>query len=260
MRLLLCFCYLFLHALSASADEDLPPVVPRTFMLSFDDGPLSDRTEKVLHALRQLRNTRNEPVRVAFFMLGNSPDLPEARIYHAPYEVFLDKGSMLKYPEIVEAVRKDGHYIGNHSTRHAWFHWPWLNNEESVEREIKDWEDIAHPPAGQPKLFRPPALILTPAVKNVVARHGYQLVLGHVVGDANLFSTAETVELNILDTLAHEPVENGPVLLIFHDTIATTYENLEEIVRYIQAQGHVLVDFDPALVGQREDSSSASTP
>ena len=227
---------------AASAVQATPPQ-PRRFTLSFDDGPLPGKSDKVLAALAQLKTTDGQPVKAAFFMLADAPQsFCSRRQHYAPYEIWTEKGSMRRYPELVEQVRQAGHLIGNHSTHHAWFRWPWLQNEEAVEAEISQWEQIAGQ-ADTPKLFRPPYLINTPAVQTAAGKLGYHTILGHTVGDASPFAGKDSLQQNILHILATAAAEEDPVVLIFHDIMPATYDNLYEIVDFLQKNGHQLVSF-----------------
>ena len=220
----------------------------RTFMLSFDDGPLPGKTEKVLAALAQLDDPAGKPVKAAFFMVGNAPDtLFSQRKYYAPYEMWIHKGSMSKYPQLVADVRKAGHYVGCHTAHHAWFRWPWQDNSNEIKAEILAWEHDAAPlPDDAPKLFRPPYLVDTFAVQTAAHDLGYQIILGHTVGDANPVNSVADIEHNIVGIMQKAPASETPVLLIFHDIFPTADNHLVEVVHWLQQQGYVLMDFDPA--------------
>lgn len=230
-------------------------------MLSFDDGPMPGRTDRVLQTLGQLRNADGQAVKAAFFMVSDSPSLLTRRLHHAPFEIWA-KGSMREHPEIVAAVLEQGHYIGNHTAHHSWFHWPWLSNKEAITQEIKRWELTAQLGADQPKLFRPPYLADTEALASSAMALGYQLVLGYTVGDTDPSNSLQDIKKRIAQFLASQPVDGPPSVLIFHDTIAITYENLEEIVSDLQAQGYRLEDFNPdKLKGAASRArATASTP
>lgn len=228
-------------------------------MLSFDDGPLPGRTDKVLQTLQQLRNQNGKPVKAAFFMVGDSPSSLSSRLYHAPFEIWA-KGSMREYPEIVAAVRKDGHYIGNHTAHHSWFHWPWLSSEEAMLHEIQGWENSAKPELDQPKLFRPPYLVDNARLTASASAQGYQVVLGYTVGDADPGNSVQDIKNRIAKYLSQQPVHGQPSVLILHDTIAITYENLGDIVRDLQAQGYRLEDFNPDKLKTAAPIASDNTP
>jgi len=217
------------------------------FMLSFDDGPLPDKTERVLNMLVPLRAIDGTPVKVGFFLLADAPDTFWQRwIYYAPYELWTDKGSMIKYPQIAQKIKLAGHIIGNHTTHHAWFRWPWLDTPEAMLSELAEWEDISKRVVGTSKmhLFRPPYLILNSNVRETTNRLGYQIVMGESVGDAIPGMTVEMIKQKTQSILEawNKPY---PCLLIFHDNRPATYLHLNEIISNLQQQGFRLVHFDP---------------
>ncbi len=216
-------------------------------MLSFDDGPLPGVTERVLDSLAAIRAVDGRPVRAGFFLLADAPDdFWQQRYYYAPYEIWTDKGSIAKYPETAQRIKQAGHLIGNHTVHHAWFRWPWMDTPEAVRGEFIGWEAIAKPVLGalNPRLFRPPYLILTEAVRETARQLGYQVVMGEMVGDARPGVGVEGVKdkaKSILTTWSHP----YPCVLIFHDILKDTAEHLGEIVGDLQQEGFRLVHFEP---------------
>lgn len=217
------------------------------FMLSFDDGPLPDKTERVLDSLATLRAIDGTPVKAAFFLLADAPDeFWQRRIYYAPYDLWTDKGSILKYPKIARRIKQAGHTIGNHTIHHAWFRWPWLDTPETVLAEFTGWEAISKPVLGtlDTRLFRPPYFILTKNVRETANRLGYQIVMGESVGDAIPGITVDAIKKKTQSILTawSKPY---PCVLLFHDICPVTYRHLDEIVRNLQEEGFRLVHFDP---------------
>ena len=217
------------------------------FMLSFDDGPLPETTERVLDVLATLRAVDGTPVKAVFFLLGDAPDdFWQRRLYYAPYEIWTDKGSIAKYPNIARRIKQAGHLIGNHTTHHAWFRWPWLDTPEAVLREFTEWEAIAKPVLDEadPRLFRPPYFILTANLREIAERLNYRIVMGEAVGDAIPGMTVAAIKEKTQSILAawSKPY---PCVLLFHDSHPATYGHLHEIVSNLQQQGYSLVHFDP---------------
>jgi peptidoglycan/xylan/chitin deacetylase (PgdA/CDA1 family) len=216
-------------------------------MLSFDDGPLPYKTERVLDILATLRSIDGKPVKAGFLLLADAPDeFWRQRIYYAPYELWIDKGSIAKYPNIARRIKDSGHIIGNHSTHHAWLLWPWLDTPEAVLGEFTEWEAISKPVIGalNMRFYRPPYFLLNTTVRETARRLGYQIVMGESVGDAIPGITVEMIKQKTQSILAawSKPY---PCLLIFHDNRPTTYQHLDEIVSNLQQQGFQLVHFDP---------------
>lgn len=225
-------------------------VAPRDFMLTFDDGPLPGRTDAVLDALRGLMGEDGQPVRAGFFMVGDAPTgFWQGRRHYAPYEMWVRKGSMRRYPELVERVRAEGHWIGNHTARHIWPRWWWYRSEARLQAELADWERMASESAGfsfadQPRLFRTPYLADTPELKRVATGQGYHMVGGVTVGDASPDRDAAAITRRILRLFQSDKHGSGPIVLIFHDVFPVTFRHLAEIVVAVQKQGHRLRHFD----------------
>lgn len=218
------------------------------FMLSFDDGPLPEKTERVLDMLATLKATDGAPVKAAFFLLADAPEaFWQRRHYYAPFELWTGKGSIARYPEIAQRIQQSGHIIGNHSTHHAWLHWPWLNTPAAVLAEFTEWEAIATPVLGASdvRLFRPPYFIVTQNVRDTAERLGYQIVLGESAGDATPNMSVEMIKEQAATILASWS-QPYPCVLVFHDIRPATYGHLDEIVAYLQQQGFRLEHFDPA--------------
>ena len=217
------------------------------FMLSFDDGPLPYATERVLDMLATIRAIDGTPVKAGFFLLADAPDnFWQRRIYYAPYELWIDKGSIAKYPEIALRIQQSGHIIGNHTTHHAWFRWPWLDTPEAVLAEFSEWEATSERVLGASniRLFRPPYLILNTNISKTAKQLGYKIVMGEPVGDAIPGITVNGIIEKAQSILAtwSKPY---PCLLVFHDIRPTTYEHLDQIIVNLQQQGFRLVHFDP---------------
>jgi peptidoglycan/xylan/chitin deacetylase (PgdA/CDA1 family) len=216
------------------------------FMLSFDDGPMPDTTDRVLDILATLRAIDGTPVKAGFFLLADAPDeFWQRRVYYAPYELWTGKGSIAKYPRVARRIKRAGHTIGNHTTHHAWFRGPWLDTKESVMSELTEWEAISKRVLGtsNTRIFRPPYFILTKNVLETTSRLGYQVIMGESVGDATPGMTVDEIKEKTQSILTawSKPY---PCVLTFHDNRPATYEHLAEIVSNLQQQGFRLVHFD----------------
>lgn len=223
-------------------------VPPAEFMLTFDDGPLPGRTDRVLDMLATLKAADGTPVRAGFFLLGDAPDtFWRRRRDYAPYEVWGHKGSIADYPELARRIQQEGHLIGNHSTHHVWLHWPWQHSQKAIAVELAQWEAIATPVLGEQdiQLFRPPYLILTKNLRAVAQQMDYQIVMGSSTGDTTPFLPLATVKAKTAALLSNwnKPY---PCVLVFHDMRPATYEHLDEIIINLQRKGFRLVHFDPA--------------
>ena len=233
----LVLCFLSLGAVPAAATD---------FMLSFDDGPVPGATEAILDQLATLQGEDGRPVRAAFFLVGDAPrDFWTRREYYAPYELWTGKGSVAEYPELLWRIVAAGHVVGNHSVHHGWFRWPWLSGGAGMEEEIAGWKRIAGPllPPGAPRLFRPPYLMDTPAVREAAVRAGYRVVLGEVSGDGSPLATPYAIVEGV-SALLKKWAEPRPALLIFHEIRPSTRAHLADMVRELEKRGFRLVHFD----------------
>jgi peptidoglycan/xylan/chitin deacetylase (PgdA/CDA1 family) len=223
--------------------------ISREFMLSFDDGPLPVRTEKVVKVLKKFYVDK-EPVRAGFFMIGDAPDNPRlGKRYYAPYDTYLDKGSVKKYPEIARMVAKSGHLIGNHTQHHAWFRWPLLSNIKSIKQEISGAEnEIANAlaPIGKTplKIFRPPYMSKSRKARKVAENLGYQIILGELAWRWKIPSL-NNIKKNLSNKLKNWK-KSEPCVFCFHDIQWETYHYLEDIIIHLQNHGFVLTHFDPS--------------
>lgn len=233
------------------------PVIQRDFMLTFDDGPLPGKTDIALRALNRLNGEDGAPVRAGFFMVGDAPNsFWQGRRYYAPYEIWIKKGSMRRYPDLVAQVRAAGHLIGNHTNRHIWPRWFWYRSESRLTTELLGWEASAAEDAGfthakQSRLFRTPYLADTPALTRVAHALGYRIIGGHSVGDASPDRGLKVIQKRAQRIMQRQQHSAVPVVLIFHDVFPFTVTHLGEIVGFLQQQGYRLRHFDPVLVAEK---------
>ena len=241
--------------------SDIPPepyivsVIDKEFMITFDDGPIEGKTENILNQIKAI-NVANEPVKAGFFMVGdNDPH------YHAEYELWPEKGSVKKNPNIAKMVAGLGHIIGNHTLSHPWFGWygssekPELESrykslEEFVRDEIVDCDSKITEALGvtPTKIFRPSYMYNSPEVYDAAEQSGFDVVWGKYAGDSNPFITsAEAIKKKSLQILRSWK-EDEPCVLIFHDNQPVTYNHIGEIIEYLQIKGFTLAHFDPQRI------------
>ncbi|MDO9043609.1 MAG: polysaccharide deacetylase family protein [Desulfocapsaceae bacterium] len=109
--------------------------------LTFDDGPWPSSTPILLDLL-----ARHQLV-ATFFVVGRQA---------------------AKHPELIAAILAQGHTIGNHSWRHDPF--LMLRTPKTLEQDIQMTQEILKKSGVTPLLFRPPAGITNPRLKQVLAR------------------------------------------------------------------------------------------
>lgn len=116
--------------------------------LTFDDGPSSEWTPKILDELKK------EGVKATFFMIGEH---------------------VAQYPQIAKRVAAEGHEIGNHSYKHNVLIY---YKKDEVKKEIETTENIIKRVTGQaPRYFRPPKSWLSKREKRKIKEMGYEIVL-----------------------------------------------------------------------------------
>ncbi|MGM0516220.1 MAG: polysaccharide deacetylase family protein [Pseudomonadota bacterium] len=224
-------------------------------MLSFDDGPRPGTTDRVLDVLAGLGSRRGTPLRAAFFTLATNPEgwLARRRLF-APYEIWTEKGSMERHPELVRRIVAERHWLGNHGATHFWPRWPWFGRRADVAGQLADWEraaDVAAPAWREhgARIARAPYLVRTGAWQEATAEAGYRDVPGMTSGDADPRAGRDEVRQTLLERLARHARDHGDVdravVLIFHDIRELTAECLDDWIAAVQDAGHPLVDFDP---------------
>lgn len=116
--------------------------------LTFDDGPDEEFTPRVLELLRAAGQ------RATFFVIADR---------------------VARHPELTRRIVAEGHELGNHSTRHPWHLALWT--AAGVCREVRAAQAVIERVAGvSPRLFRPPAAVLSPQVERGTRLAGLELV------------------------------------------------------------------------------------
>jgi peptidoglycan/xylan/chitin deacetylase (PgdA/CDA1 family) len=158
--------------------SDLPRVA-----LTFDDGPLSGTTDRVLDVLGESN------VRAAFFVIGR----------HAQ-----------RWPELVRRIHDEGHLVGNHSFDHL--HTGMFGRYRYWSAELKRADDVIEQIIGRrPAVFRPPMGLKHWHVTNAAADAGHSVV----TWSRRARDVRATSAQVILDRLL-KPARAGDVLLM-HD-------------------------------------------
>ncbi len=163
-------------------------VEEKVLFLSFDDGPIPEITPWVIKELKK---------------------------YHAKATFFCVGDNVVKYPEIKQALIKEGHQLGNHTFYHSK---GWLTKtklyQEDVEKCAKHVES---------KLFRPPYGQITLRQFRVL-RKDYRIVLWDLV---SYDFDSDYSPKNCLKML--EKKARPGSIIVFHDSIKAK-ENLMEVL------------------------------
>jgi peptidoglycan/xylan/chitin deacetylase (PgdA/CDA1 family) len=180
----------------------------RSVYLTFDDGPIPEATPYVLDVLDSL------DIKATFFMVGDNA---------------------LRYPYLLEEVRRRGHRIGNHTHNHIggfrWFSWKYLGNVQKAEDILQTG-----------KLFRPPRGWMKPMQYRVLRHTGWRVVMWDVVTrDYSNILTADDVLQNV-----KRYTRNGSIIT-FHDSLKSIdklRQMLPEALSWLKEQGYEFKVFD----------------
>ena len=153
--------------------------------LTFDDGPSPEVTEWVLETLNK------ENIKATFFCLGKQVEA---------------------FPEIFEAIKKQGHTIGNHGFEH-------INGWKTAQNSYLENIEIGFKKTNS-RLFRPPYGRMHPFLISKVQKK-YQLIFWSVLThDYNTnINPQKTIQKHL------NKLQNGDIL-VFHDS-EKAFENLK---------------------------------
>ncbi len=119
--------------------------------LTFDDGPSPIYTPQILDVLRE------KGVKATFFLVGKHVE---------------------KYPDVAKRIVDEGHEIGNHTYSHRDLV---PATRATVVKEIKKAEKAIETICGvKPVLFRPPRGVYSNAVRKIILKEGYTIILWSV--------------------------------------------------------------------------------
>ncbi len=115
--------------------------------LTFDDGPSPNSTPILLSLLKQYN------YKATFFVIGEKAG---------------------KHPELITRIIEEGHSIGNHSWQHDSL--LMLRSHYRLRQDIKKTQDVLQNYGIRPLLFRPPAGVTNPRLKNILRDENLQTV------------------------------------------------------------------------------------
>lgn len=186
--------------------------------LTFDDVPDPRFTSQVLAALRK------EGVKATFFVVGHRAK---------------------KHPELLRAIHRDGHIIGNHSFSHALFK---NRSRSQFQNEILRTENIIANLVGyRPKLIRPPYGEINEEQVKWAKKSGYIIVNWNVDSLDWKGLDSEKVKQNVLKAA-------GPGSIVLQHAgggtgsdLSGTIQALPEIIQTLKAKGYHFVTLPELL-------------
>lgn len=181
--------------------------------LSFDDGPVGGKTERVLDILKQY----NAPA--TFFCIGKRVD---------------------ENMTLAKRIHAEGHLIGNHSFFHrATFD---LQSSGMITKELYDTDTAIQKVVGKrPRFFRPPYGVTNPMVAKAVRIRNYK-VIGWSIRS---FDTVIRDRQRLFERVT-KPLKNGDIIL-FHDHCDSMLEILPQILEHIAKSGLKVVRVDELI-------------
>jgi peptidoglycan/xylan/chitin deacetylase (PgdA/CDA1 family) len=179
--------------------QSTPNLVARKVWLTFDDGPCSDCTSRILDTLAELN------VKATFFVVGSCVE----RTGRA----------------LLERMEREGHLIGNHGYSHR--NLTTLPEHEVREEITRTGETLAGLPNAK-MLFRPPYGTTNALVDRIVLELGYRRVLWNV--DSRDWDPAWQPDLWVERTVQAVREREWSIILA-HDIHPTTADGLATLIR-----------------------------
>ena len=185
----------------------------RKIAVTFDDGPISGKTEHILDILEQ------HQVKAAFFCIGN-------RI----------RGN----EDILSRIERDGHMVGNHT----FYHRPsfgFLSAKQITDELMATDTEVERVIGQKPRFFRPPFGVSNPMVRRAVGLGRYRTIGWSI----RSFDTTIKDPAKLLKRIARSPVSGDIVLL--HDYSESTITMLPDLIKYLRGHNFQIVRLDELL-------------
>jgi len=161
---------------------------PHEFALTYDDGPNDPYTQQLLDLLAE------QNVRATFFLIGRF---------------------VRRRPEIVRAIQKAGHLIGNHTLTHPVL---LFQSHRRVQDELKACNAALEDVLGHPvRYFRPPHGARRPDVLRAARELGLTSVLWNAMGYDWRPTTPEAVLANLQKGIRRNRKRGRGSNLLLHD-------------------------------------------
>ena len=185
----------------------------REIAITFDDGPLPGKTEKILDILKA------HQVPAAFFCIGHRVD---------------------ENPALLGRIHAEGHLIGNHSYWHSRTFDIQTPNKIASELQKTD-EAIGKTIGVIPKFFRPPYGVTNPMVASAVKKRNYTIIGWSIRSFDTVIKDGSKLMKAITSSL-----EGGSVILL-HDYPDVTLQILPGLLEHISKLGFKIVRVDKLL-------------
>lgn len=188
---------------------------PKTFVLTFDDGPHEEHTPAVLDALAAA------DVPAVFFQVGENAEA---------------------HPELTVDVVDGGHLLGSHSWSHA--NLPKLSDAGLDEQLDKAFDVLETESGVDVVLFRPPYGARDGRVLQAITDRSTRAYLWNV----DSMDWADPIPESIAQTVLDQVRERDHGVILLHDVHAQTVEALPLILDLLEKEGVKLVLWDGEAV------------
>jgi peptidoglycan-N-acetylglucosamine deacetylase len=208
-------------------------VLETRFVLTFDDGPLPDKTDKIVRVLKNFY-CNGKPVKAAFFEIGVKIN---------------------KFDELTRFVDQNGHMVGNHTQFHERYGHNVIS-DKMIREDIDSCEvAIRHALGKEPvKIIRNRSLANEDRFDQIAKEMSYKICHGEMLSDwetAPKLTQIEERALRILEswnTKENPRLHPYPSILIFHEFPEVIYDHIGEIILFLQDRGFELANFDPEQI------------
>ncbi len=181
--------------------------------LTFDDGPDSKNTSKILDILAEYK------LQACFFVIGEK---------------------VKKNPGILKRIDSENHIIGNHTFSHSNYFSFYSKKKMTAELEKTEME-IFKVIGRKTKLFRPPYGVTNPTIKKTLALFEYNIIGWNI----RSFDTLKKSRANILKRLQIR-IKPGSIVL-FHDTCPNINHYLKDFLNYVLKVNYEIIRLDQLL-------------
>jgi len=204
------------------------PLDDHEVVLTFDDGPLSPYTSRVLDILKA------QCVQATFFIIGQMAD---------------------SYPSLLRRVHDEGHSIGTHTQDHRLK----LRSVERMKREIDEGIESVGRALGNrlevAPFFRFPGLIHPIPAEDYLASKGIMVWSADLVADDWRRVSPDQVLKRALIRLE----KRGRGILLLHDIQRRTTLALPRLLAALKAQNYHVVHVVPAASGEPRVTPALTT-
>jgi peptidoglycan/xylan/chitin deacetylase (PgdA/CDA1 family) len=181
--------------------------------LTFDDGPDSKNTSKILDILAEYK------LQACFFVIGEK---------------------VKNNPEILKRIDSENHIIGNHTFSHSNY-FSFYSKKKMTAELAKTEMEIFKVIGRKTKLFRPPYGVTNPTIKKALTLFEYKIIGWNI----RSFDTLNKSRAKLLKRLQIR-IKPGSIVL-FHDTCPNTYHYLKDFLDYILKANYEIIRLDQLL-------------